>query len=334
MTARSDAKVSILLVNYNGLAHLDECLSSVCAQTYPGLEIIMVDNGSKDGSAEHVERAFSAVKVIRAGANLGFAGGNNFGLPHCTGDFVFFLNNDTRLEPGTVANLMAAVSEHPDVEAFGCLLLDYRDPSKVDSAGDTLYDTGGVFSFHGYPASLFDRPRFITSACAGAALYSRALLERLGGFDEDFFLNFEDMDLSLRARHLGHRILFVPSARVHHKGSATLGGKMSALSFYYSERNLPLLLLKTFPLPNLARMLPAFLLLKAMRGITAARQGQLGAYLRGNLGALALAPRMLAKRRRILAESRLSSGEFQALLRKNWLKERRAFKRGDYAIQP
>src|SRR4051794_12378096 len=118
MINRTHTLISILIVNYNGMKHIDECFTSIFAQSYPNFEVIMVDNGSHDGSAERVEARFPSVKVVRAGKNLGFAEGNNFGYPHCKGDFIFFLNNDTRLDPDALLKLAQAVSEHGEIHVF------------------------------------------------------------------------------------------------------------------------------------------------------------------------------------------------------------------------
>lgn len=332
MMTRHNPMISILIVNYNGLAHLDECLDSVFKQDYPHFEVVMVDNGSKDGSVERVETAYPRVKTLRAGKNLGFADGNNFGLPHCKGDFIFFLNNDTRMEAGALGELARSIEAHPEEHVFACFLLNYYQPELADSAGDSIYRTGAVFSFRGYPASDFSEPRFVASACAGAAVFSREALADIGGFDGDFFLIFEDVDLSLRARHRGYRILFLPSVKIRHKSSASLGGKKSALAIYYCERNFLPLLVKDFPLSSILRMLPALIILKCVRGIKAARGGNLRAFLRGTFGALSLVPKMIGKRKGILSASRLTVPEFHSSLRKNWIAERRAFRRGDFKI--
>jgi GT2 family glycosyltransferase len=320
-------EISIVIVNYNGLHHLEECLASVYAQEYRDFEVVMVDNASADGSVEFTRARFPQVKLILSGSNLGFAGGNNLGFKHCAGRQVLLLNNDTRMEPGCLAELAKAVSAHAPARIFQPMQLDYYQPDKVDSAGDTVYTAFFSFSFTGYPAAAFPEPRPITGACAAAALYPRDLLEQLGGFDEDFFLVYEDLDLSLRARHRGEEILLLPSARVLHKRSASLG-KRSALTLYYSERNFPLFVLKNYPASVLLPRLPAFLLMKAFNLLVAARTGMLGVYLKATWDCLRLAPRMLAKRSATLRGSRLPAARFALLLRKGWLRERLAFKRG------
>ncbi len=324
--------MSVLIVNYNGRRHLQECLRAVFDQTYSNLEVILVDNASADDSLEFVSGAFPGVKLVRSEKNLGFAGGNNLGRRYCGGEWVYFLNNDTRMDPRAIEILMDSRTTNSEYHVFASLLLAYSDPSKVDSAGDTFYWAGLTFSFTGYPTALFHSPRSITSACAAAVLYPRMLLEKLDWFDEDFFLNFEDIDLSLRARHAGSRILLVPQSKVYHKGSATLGGKKSATSFYYGERNFQWVILKNFPLPILLRFLPGFVFVKVARMYSAWRAGCLKAYLRGNLDSLRFIPRMLQKRGGILTASTISTSEFGSLFRRRWMIERLKFMRGNYDI--
>jgi GT2 family glycosyltransferase len=293
--------------------------------------VVMVDNASKDGSREYLRANHPEVKLIESDSNRGFAGGNNFGLRHCAGQWVYFLNNDTRADDRALEELAAAVAANPGTRVFASFLLNYAHPELADSAGDTVYDNGTPFGFSGYPAKLFTAPRETTAACAGAALYHRDLLESLGGFDEDFFLLFEDLDLSFRARHAGERILFVPGSRILHKGSASIG-KLSRLSLFYCERNIWFFFAKNFPAPVLLRMLPDLVFFKAYRLWVALRYRALGGYLRATAQSLALMPRMLGKRRRILSSSRLTAKEFRSLLRKGWFRERLAYRKGDFDV--
>jgi GT2 family glycosyltransferase len=325
----SDPCLSILLVNYNGLAHLEECLSSIDAQSFRDFEVVMVDNASKDGSVAFVTARFPWVKIVPSGSNLGFAGGNNLGIPHCRGRNIFFLNNDTRLADGALAELDKAIRENPANRVFACFLVNYSDPTLVDSAGDCVYSTGPTFSFSRYPVSMFTEKRLVISPCAGAAVYGRDVLDKIGLFDEDFFLNFEDLDLGFRAQHAGEKILFLPDVKVYHKGSATLGGKKSPVSTFYAEKNYGLFLLKNFPAVNLIRFIPAFLFVKSARFVSLLLHGSVYHYLRGNWAFLKQAPLMLAKRKKIMATSVLSSGDFDKLLRKNWFRERLAWRRGN-----
>jgi GT2 family glycosyltransferase len=321
---------SVLIVNYNGKVHLPECLDSLRKQAFRDFEVVVVDNASRDGSADFVTANYPEVTLVQSDRNRGFSGGNNFGLPHCRGRFIFFLNNDVRVDPAALAELAAATKAHPDVHIFASFLVNYGNPALVDSAGDSVYTCGKGFSFTGYPVSLFTAPRFVTAACAGAAAYSRSVLDRVGAFDEDFFLNFEDLDLSFRSQHAGERILFIPASKVFHKGSASLGGKKSALSLYYQERNYLLFVLKNWPWPDLLRFIPSILFVKAWGLLDCLRFGRFGSWVRGNLAGLRLLPGALRKRKAILGTSKLGPGGFRTLLRKNWLREKISFYRGRY----
>jgi GT2 family glycosyltransferase len=326
--------LSLLLVNYNGLAHLEECLSSVYAQEFADFEVVLVDNASRDGSVDFIRKRFPTVILVEAGSNLGFAGGNNHGLAHCRGKHVFFLNNDTRLEPGALENLAAAIREFPAFRVFACFMLNYKNPALVDNAGEHLYRTGLLNNLSGYPAALFTSPREVIGACGGAAVYARDLLDEIGAFDEDFFLIYEDVDLSLRARHHGDRILFLPAVRVLHKGSASIGGGLSPTAVYYTTRNHLPLLIKNFPALTLLKCLPGVALGLALRFVQSVRRGIPGAYLRGLRDGIRMIPASLRKRRLIVRPSKIGRRGFESLMRPHWLRERLAFKRGDFDSIP
>lgn len=324
--------ISVLVLNYNGLKFLPECLDSLRAQTFRDFEVILVDNASHDGSADFVRARYPEVTVVDAPGNLGFGGGNNHGYPYCRGRFVYFLNNDVRAAEDALEQLARAVDAHPDIGVFSSMLIQYADPSRVDSAGDTLYTCGKGCTFVGYPVAVFDRPRLITSACGGAALFARRVLDRIGLFDPDYFLNYEDLDLSFRAQHAGERILFVPASRVYHHGGASQGGRTSYTSLYYAERNFGLFVLKNFPAGFLWRFIPAILFVKTWGLLKAVWSGHPLAYVRGNLAFFKLLPGIPAKRRAVLESSVLSPAAFRALFRKHWLREKIAFWRGRYDI--
>ena len=116
--------ISILIVNYNGLNLLEECLDSLLAQSFSEFEIVLVDNGSKDGSAEFIEKQYPKVKLVRSRDNKGFAGGNNLGVPHCQGDFIYFLNNDTRCDPDALSALSEAIKKHATTNIFASFLIN------------------------------------------------------------------------------------------------------------------------------------------------------------------------------------------------------------------
>jgi GT2 family glycosyltransferase len=322
LTSESKPRLSVVMVNYNGLRHLPECLSSLEAQTFQNFETIFVDNASKDDSIAFVETHFPSVRVVRSETNLGFAGGNNLGFQHCRADHVFLLNNDTRLDPKALENAARWIHELPPGSIFSCCMLQYEHPERIDSAGDTLYTNGATFNYRGQKASEFTQVREVTSACGGAAIYPKFILDRLNGFDEDFFLLLEDVDLSFRARHLGFKIFFLPDVKVYHKGSASIGGHESPTSHYFSERNGLWLYLKNFPISLCLRLFPHLLAMKCLRVWPFMRHGHFAIYFKANWHALQGARKMLRKRREILGASQWSSREMYRWLRKNWIRDR------------
>lgn len=321
--------ISILLVNYNGKHLLQECLQSLRTQSLRNFETIVIDNNSVDGSLAYLQDNFPEVKCFDAKANLGFAGGNNFGLQFCRGDWVFFLNNDTVLAKDCLEQLLLAIQTLDGV-GFGCLMLDYQNPALVDSGGDTIYKAGPVYCHRGYSANdpLFSAPRKVTSICAGAAIWKMSVVKELGGFDEQFFLNFEDLDMGLRARHLGYQLWLVPSARLRHKGSATIG-HYTHTSVFYCTRNSFWLRLKNYPLPVLLLTMPGILVTGLLTIIVFTRRGVLWSWIQGRLAQLQGIPSILAKRKQILTNSRLTWREFYNLLRPNWFRERLAQRKGN-----
>jgi len=313
---------SILIVNYNGLHHLPECLESLYAQTLQDFEIVMVDNASKDGSLTYLREHHPRVKLIESRVNFGFAGGNNFGYPHCQGEWIFFLNNDTRCEPDCLEKL-AEAARTLDAGAIACLMLDYYHPERVDNGGDMLYTAGPAFSNRNLPASdpLYKSPRRISLACGGASAWKRSVLEEIGLFDEDFFLNFEDVDLSFRTSHAGYKIWMAPAAKVHHKGSATIG-HYTRTSVFHCSRNMLWVRIKNYPAPIFLRhLIPMFATAVFTFGVMLVR-GAGHWWIEGRLQQIPKIPRMLSKRKQILAHSKISAREFNALLRPNWFVER------------
>jgi hypothetical protein len=324
--------ISVLIVNYNGARLLKECLDSLEVQTFRDFEIVMVDNASKDNSVAFVQQYYPKVNVVVSESNLGFGGGNNLGYQHCRGEFIYFLNNDVFAEKDALNELVSEIRKNPSIHIFASFLIQYRDRTKVDSAGDTLYTCGKGCTFVNYPVSLFTKPRLITAACGGAALFSRSTLEKIGLFDVDYFLNYEDLDLSFRAQHMGEKILFVPSSKIYHYGSASQGGRMSPMSLFYAERNFGLFVLKNFPLPFLITFAPAIFFVKSWGFLKAIWARCPMAFIRGNLSFLGLLTKIPTKRRAILSTSILSNREFKDLFRKNWLREKIAYLRGKYDI--
>ncbi|MDF3064708.1 MAG: putative glycosyltransferase [Polyangiaceae bacterium] len=214
--------LSVVVVNWNSRDHLAACLSSLEAQTHRELQVIVVDNGSVDGSAEMVATRFPSVTLVQTGANLGFAEGCNRGLAVAKGEWVAMLNNDAEAEPSWASALVSAAERaEPRVGSLQSLLL-YRDrPQVVNSAGIGLeWDGSGVDLGEGTAPSDCAKPVEIFCPTAGAAAYRRSMLDRIvleeGYFDRTYFMYMEDLDLGWRARLAGYTSLYVPESVVYH----------------------------------------------------------------------------------------------------------------------
>lgn len=316
--------LSILLINYKGLHFLKECLPSLKLQSYQDFEIIFVDNNSEDGSVEWVQEFLDQHNIpghsMNSGANLGFAGGNNFGLPYCQGEWIYFLNNDTTLPENSLAQLMGATQQYPDHKIFGPLMIQAQATHLVDSLGDALYTAGPSYNGSGTQVASISSDLDISSVCAGAALYHQSVLQEIGHFDEDFWLIFEDVDLSLRAQNAGYGIKLIPQSQVLHQGSASIG-RTSDIAYYYSSRNLHWVRLKNYPVSLLVKyaLQVTITSLLGLKGGVTRGQGRL--WFKAKFNAWKLYPKMWAKRSQTRKKA-LKDKEFEALLKKGWFRSK------------
>ncbi len=296
---------SVIIVNYNGARWLEPCLAALRASAPPNTEIIVVDNASSDESRAILQR-HADVRVVALDENRGFAGGNNAGARVARGALLAFLNNDTRVRAGWLEALQAPLREEA-VGMTAARLVYMHDPSIIDSAGDGWTRWGGAFKRgHGRLAEAFGSPTEVFGACGAAFMVRRAVFEELGGFDEDFFLAFEDVDLSYRARLLGYRCLYVPDATVEHAGSASLG-RLSEAAVRLGQRNLEWVYFVNTPWPLLLRSLPGHCVMLAAASIYFLRCRRFGAFIRAKFSAAVAWRRVLAKRAAIQRRRRASS---------------------------
>lgn len=242
--------VSVVIVNWNGKQHLAECLDSLVAQNIKDREIVLVDNGSHDGSVEMVQGAYPFIRVVSLPENLGFAGGNNAGIRIASGKYIALLNNDTRVDPEWMPSLLKeAEASPPHVGMWASKILSYENPELIDNVGLLMYPDGlgrGKGRLE-KDEGQYDQTgeAFFPSGCAG--LYRREMLDEIGLFDEDFFAYADDVDLGLRARLAGWQCIYVPSAKVYHKYSASSSAH-SPFKAFLVERNRIWVLLKYYPL--------------------------------------------------------------------------------------
>ena len=312
-----NARVTVVIPNWNGQSLLPLCLTSLRRQSFRDFETLVVDNGSTDGSRELLARDFPEVRVISLGENRGFSAAVNAGIRASEAGYVALLNNDTEQEADWLAELVAAADATPEAGSFASKLLDYGDRRVLDGAGDVLRRSGLPYRLgHGeLDRGQHEQPRFVFGACAAAALYRRSMLEKIGLFDEDFFAYCEDGDLSFRAQLAGYRCLYAPEAVVYHMGSASTGGKRSLIATRLGSRNGLSLLVKNLPAALIPELLPFVLLGQTARLAVTARSPQtLRAHLAGVSEACSLLPRMSKKRREIQRRRRIPARDLRLLL--------------------
>jgi GT2 family glycosyltransferase len=220
---RAGAKVSVVIPNYNGLAHLPVCLEALASQTLTDFEVVIADNGSEDGSLAYLSERWPEVKVLDLGSNTGFPAACNAGIQASTGEYVVLLNNDTAAAPDWLAELVGAMDAAPGFSWGSSRLVRFDDPQTIDSAGHTysVWIGAALNVGDGEPAEEHLTPGRIFGATAAASIYRRSLFADIGLLDAEFFFIHEDTDFDLRANVAGHRCLYVPAAVVRHKRGAS-----------------------------------------------------------------------------------------------------------------
>lgn len=295
--------LSAIVVSWNGLRHLPECLSALLPQLPPGAEVVLVDNGSTDGTAGWAGAAYPQVRLVALRENLGFSGGVNAGLRAARGALLLLINDDAFAEPGCIQALLDTMAQCPDAGAAGAVLTFAHLPELVASGGIRIRRDGLALDlWAGRPvAELPAGPQEIMGPSGGAALYRRALLEDVGLMEPTFFNYLEDADLAWRALLRGWRSVVVPGARARHVYSAT-AGQGSPFKQRLLGRNRVRVIVRCMPGGLLWRALPAIVaydLLAVGYGLLAGQP----AIVSGRLAALRELPALLRERRAIQARA-------------------------------
>lgn len=321
------------MVNWNRQGLLRACLDSLARQTHPSFEVVVVDNGSEDGSQALVKELAGAypvpLQLITNSNNRGFCAANNQGFAASRSELVALLNNDAEADPGWLTELETVIRSGEKVGMAASKILVWEDPRRIDKAGHLIYPDGqnrGRGSGQ-LDEGQFDRVEETLWPDGCAAMYRRAMLDEIGGFDEDFFAYADDAELGLRGRIAGWTCLYAPGAVVRHHRGATLG-LGSARRLMLIERNRVLLVVKLFPW-NLLWANGAYNLTRLAAGLWAAlrNRGELRRYpgsrgkltaamalFRGTFSALPLIPRMVRKRLAYRSKRRLTPRQIRSLL--------------------
>jgi GT2 family glycosyltransferase len=325
-------EISIVVVTWNGRRYLDPCLRAAEGQRDVRAEVVLVDNGSTDGTVEFVREAFPRVRIVRLDENRGFAAGNNAGAREARGELLAFLNNDTVADPGWLSSLRGGMDQAARFALVTSRIVYMHDPGVIDSAGDGLFRAGAAFKWrHGERTETAEASAEVFGVCGAACLMPKAVFDELGGFDADFFASHEDVDLSYRARLRGYRCRYVPGAVVRHHGSATLG-TLSAFAVFHGQRNLEWMYLKNTPTSLLIRTLPGHVLYNAAAAVHFAQRGRLGAFVKAKGAAVAGLSQVMRKRAVIQRTRRVDADGIEPHLERGWLATKIKEKRFDVGL--
>ncbi|MEK9628644.1 MAG: glycosyltransferase [Nitrospinota bacterium] len=312
MTRSENPLVSVIVPNWNGMRFVGMCLDSLAELNFENFEVIIVDNGSEDGSREMIEEKYPWVRLLKLPYNKGFAIACNEGIKAAKAEYVVLLNNDIEVTPDWLAELYEGMERHPEcgMGTTKMMFLDNRD---------VFYNTGDLF--HSWSAGggrgqgekdtgQYDTEEYVFGACAGAGIYRKKLFEQIGLFDEDFFIFAEDVDLNMRSQLQGFKAVYLPKSKVYHIGTATVG-LYSDRYVYLCKRNDILVFIKNYSLKMYFKYL--FSIWKHqfndIKYFTYRGQGQV--LLKSKWDALKLLPKMIFRRFQIQRTRTMSDAEIE-----------------------
>jgi len=266
---RSSPSAAVLVLNHNGLDHLRACLPALERMDYPGAQLVVVDNGSRDGSTDYVRAHHPAARVIELGTNRGFTGAYNAAIREVQAEWVALLNNDTRVHPAWLTELVSA-AERNHASAAAAAIVDW-DGSRVDFVGGLPTFIGHAWQIdYGQPVGREYAERQVLFGCGGAVMFRRDAFLECGGFDDSYFIYFEDVDIGWRMTLMGHPTVFAPKALTYHRLHGTTRAWAQAMRLRLYERNALATIFKNYGQDALARVLPVAVALALQRNLVQA----------------------------------------------------------------
>ena len=280
-------KTTVLIPNYNGIRYIEACLDSIKAAG--GYPVVIVDNGSCDGSLELVEKKHPEVRLIFLPENTGLCNAVNVGLKYVKTPYVFLLNNDTVIKPDTISALEKRMESDDGIFSVQSKILSLADPSVIDDCGDLYCALGWAYARgKGKDARRFNRPCKVFACCGAAVLYRMSMFDDVGVFDENHFAYLEDIDLGYRARILGFKNVFEPESEILHAGSAVSGSRYNRFKVSLAAQNSVYIIYKNMPVVQILINLPIFIIGFGIKTVFFALKFMGFTYLKGLLKGLGL----------------------------------------------
>jgi hypothetical protein len=313
-------EMSIIILNWNGKHHLETCLTSLRRQSFRDFETIFVDNASQDGSVEFVRSRFPETLILPLAKNVGFAAGNNAGFEIARGEWIVLLNNDTEADGDWLESLHEAGHRYPFAGTLACMMCYFDERHRIENCGFDM-TAGGATIALGRGEGVgpdWSCEREVFGGCGGAVAYRRSMIEKIGLFDPDFFMIYEDLDLSFRAQLQGYKTVLVPQAVVYHKYRSSIK-EHSANAVYFSQRNIEFAYAKNTPGRLIFCHLPYRILYELGAAIYFVRLGLGRPFFKAKLDVLRQFPTLLSKRREIQTRRTLSGAQLKPLFRRDQL---------------
>jgi GT2 family glycosyltransferase len=319
-------RVSILVLCHNSKKYLKICFRSLITQTYTNYEVVLVDNNSTDGSIEFIAKNFPHVRIISFNKNYGYAGAYNRAVKKIDSEYVAFLNPDVEVDPNWLKELMIAVQESgEEVKIWGSKILFYDNRDIIQNVGGFISPSGSAVCPELFKRNTHsvEKRRFVGYVQGSTMLVERKAFLQLGGFDPDYFMYQEEVDLCWRAWLMGYKVLYVPTAIVYHvsglyQSSGTPFRIFSGNPFmtYYDTRNQKANIIKNFSLSRLPRAIIvslAYDVLSSLHALNANNREVIRAILRAYLDCFRNFSPILSKRKLIQMQRKVSDKELERM---------------------
>ena len=263
--------VTLLILNYNGMRYIKNCLDSVLATAYPNFRVAVIDNASTDGSAEFIEESYPEIMLIKLKKNYGFAKAYNLALRSISSEYVALLNNDIEVEPSWLKKLIFYMEKDEKVAAANPKMLFIQDRRRINAAGGCcdIYGVGWNRGNGEIDRGQYDKVQEVFYANGAAMLIRERAWKEVGPFDERYFLYGEDLDWCWRAQLKGYKILYVPEAKIYHYWRASSGTIISLLEKHWTAS-----LIKNYSLKTLVMLMPRFIVLKILKALWLIKNGE------------------------------------------------------------